>query len=1613
MITEPDEVGLASVRTTSQGVSVMVLRNEGVGKIAEPAIVRRRLADPARTRMILMSGLIAMDTGLRRGRGIYVRRWTVVENMLCRPQKLRGLEYHLDNMLVAMPLCGNRSDRVKKEDVHLATMWVRYWRTSSFRRHQKGMRRGGARLVPGTPGTPTLTPGAPSYMTSTVDNKRVITRDLYVRDESGANPGGDTVPRFGADGKIQFSTVTVDSGGSLGVPGSAVIQGNLTVNGLINGGSGGGGGGGGVSVAAGPSRNVTVATTASVATVDLAPALSGVDISGDIDVTGRLEAKSLRVLTGAIVDGAFSANSVNVISNADVGGALDCDSTITAEGTISSRNGDIEAINGILSGILAVNGAATVGSLNANQTVTVAGKLMANAADISTNVVVGGDVDVSGVVTARGLILRNAFVVDTLQVRGEATISGDLFVNGVIDHKGFRPPIGGNTVLEGGAGISVTQDPDVSEKWTIEYTGGGSGGSGGISGINAGSNIQVLTSGDINPIVSVRINETLDMCYNKIANVDIIELVSTAMDTEDPRIGFKDVNGVQRAQVEYNQDNQAEPLLLVEGPRVLIEASEADNVSGVTLATAGNTLTVTNMSVDLAVPLLTMDGVEIAVDGSKNMVIDNTNTGGGYRFTSVPDVSGASGFDKMLVYEVGTGEIRQMPAPMGTDICGGTNILVDKSTPAEPVVSLEVREDVDMGGKGLVFASSIGFSNGGSLAESVGKMILSSGDVAKLELTPAGGVEIHGISDKTGAPYGKVIGYDDVSGLLGYQNRGIMAVNAGTSGNITTATDLGTSVVTIDLQNVLTGIAGMSIGTRNHPISGLFLYEQDLVIANSTNRFTTNNFGFTRNLNDGTILGQLIFPDVGGVSMGGGDVMITGKLAISASSTQLPPTKMLEVDGEVQAKKLYLTEVAPAASAHPKVLGYNSGTNEIELQDAASGGGSASIMLTPGKNIDFVSGAVTLAIDEAVDMCGQNITNAASVTASVIDISGSAIIGSGTTGNLRLTHQFGETFIESGVGRTVGSAAPLHFTDYNAQHTWMTIGSTGDVGIGTATPLNTLHVKGSIVTTRRSMAIALGAGGSTIRYSYDGQNWNNGSGTLFSTNGYNAAANGTMWVAVGKGGVTITHSNDGINWNNTSVGAFTTQGRGIVWNELHSRWVAVGEDSAQLGSIKYSSDGITWQNAGSNTFSTRGYCIGTSITGDRWVAGGEGGVTIKYSSDGINWIDSTDAFTVQCTGIAHSGAMWVATGEGDRTIKWSNDGITWNNATSGDFIISTYAVTYGDGLWVATGFPDTANIVLKYSVDGKVWINADSGGEAQIATSVAYTSDVNGRNIWIAACAPVVPSTSGVKYSYDGKNWVDAQSGAHFTPALGVSWGPAITTETQAKVLLTSIGRDCTLLSAGVGSNPAFYWRSNATYYKANFAGTAYFTGQHANVMVTPTITSENVSDYVGLIVSSADDGYCSIDDTGRLITGIDAIWTTEALPRIKLTDKDRDKAVWGVITNHRNGMKGSGGSNDTDDTTEWGTSLHGRIRVNGVGEGAMWVLNINGPLENGDYICSSEVPGYGRRQDDDLLHNYTVAKITMSCAFELGQNTYRCEEFEWRGQMLRRAYVGCTYHCS
>lgn len=117
------------------------------------------------------------------------------------------------------------------------------------------------------------------------------------------------------------------------------------------------------------------------------------------------------------------------------------------------------------------------------------------------------------------------------------------------------------------------------------------------------------------------------------------------------------------------------------------------------------------------------------------------------------------------------------------------------------------------------------------------------------------------------------------------------------------------------------------------------------------------------------------------------------------------------------------------------------------------------------------------------------------------------------------------------------------------------------------------------------------------------------------------------------------------------------------------------------------------------------------------------------------------------------------------------------------------------------------------------------------------------------------------------------------------------------------------------------------------------------------------------------------------------------ALVKVKLSTIRKDKCACGVFSSliKKHNFKGF----DKDKP---------QLTINALGEGTILVTDTNGNLEIGDYIQTSDRPGLGEKQDDDLLHNYTVAKANESVNWNEVEID---EEFGYKIKML-----ACTYHC-
>ena len=164
----------------------------------------------------------------------------------------------------------------------------------------------------------------------------------------------------------------------------------------------------------------------------------------------------------------------------------------------------------------------------------------------------------------------------------------------------------------------------------------------------------------------------------------------------------------------------------------------------------------------------------------------------------------------------------------------------------------------------------------------------------------------------------------------------------------------------------------------------------------------------------------------------------------------------------------------------------------------------------------------------------------------------------------------------------------------------------------------------------------------------------------------------------------------------------------------------------------------------------------------------------------------------------------------------------------------------------------------------------------------------------------------------------------------------------------------------------------------------------------SPDIFKNNYMGRVVISIGKIKTDFSEDDEEKKVVwstkTDKDGITIEDALPIIQLSRIKKDKRVFGVM--------GDPKRNNNNKC---------RLIVNSVGEGGICVVNTNGNIENGDYIQSSDLLGYGEKQDDDLLHNYTIAKATIDCNFELDSPYYQCHEIE---NGVRVAFIACSYHC-
>lgn len=304
----------------------------------------------------------------------------------------------------------------------------------------------------------------------------------------------------------------------------------------------------------------------------------------------------------------------------------------------------------------------------------------------------------------------------------------------------------------------------------------------------------------------------------------------------------------------------------------------------------------------------------------------------------------------------------------------------------------------------------------------------------------------------------------------------------------------------------------------------------------------------------------------------------------------------------------------------------------------------------------------------------------------------------------------------------------------------------------------------------------------------------------------------------------------------------------------------------------------------------------------------------------------------------------------------------------------TFQLGNGGSSQVATPFrPTTGSLLGKRFT--KILPYASNGYNTSNTPNTTIALDTTGRvHNW-------GESDSGLNYAVLGQA-SDIQFPTIYASGIGVidiaaGVGHACCMNNQGEILMWGANYNGQIGIGNKSNNDGFNHRTsvyglaaNQGLGQLNTSGPFFvnFTGQHR--CFVNGIEQFNIHDYEGLIVVSDQNQYASMNAKNN-------ITINESLPLVSVSKNASDKRSFGVISLVSDAVH-------IDETTATQLKERGdlRLEINSVGEGAIWVSDIGGALEAGDYITTSSVLGYGMKQNDDILRNYTVAKITMDCDF-------------------------------
>ena len=377
-------------------------------------------------------------------------------------------------------------------------------------------------------------------------------------------------------------------------------------------------------------------------------------------------------------------------------------------------------------------------------------------------------------------------------------------------------------------------------------------------------------------------------------------------------------------------------------------------------------------------------------------------------------------------------------------------------------------------------------------------------------------------------------------------------------------------------------------------------------------------------------------------------------------------------------------------------------------------------------------------------------------------------------------------------------------------------------------------------------------------------------------------------------------------------------------------------------------------------------------------SGGIGGTT-TIATTGVGGIGAAFTFTGGTGGVASS-ATTASTGGvgGEATITGGTGGAATAAGTTR---------TGGAG-GAVTIKPGTGGAASAGTTN-----NAGAGGALNLYGGLGGTgTTANGAGGAIKFFTSIANAAAAERARFDG---IDFMIGRTTSP------GARFSVESADNEITTIFQINAVSASITAADYFTQYWNSTASIGSVSGTATAgliaynTFTGAHY-------VQLENELDVI---------------ETGKIVVANGKLLVsdgTEYLPEIKESETQKDKRVFGVFSGlvskpcrgqafheEHNVERCSDVEGEEQRVCSFyqGSNDKALYQVLSLGTGQIWVTNTNGNIEVGDYICTSSVKGYGEKQDDDLLHNYTVAKAT--------------ENVDWSEETESTKLIACTYHCA